>query len=67
VTLLRKQMTDELVRGNDSGETVSAYLRNVEQFARYFNRPPDQLGAGHFPLTTTRQRELLPSGPRIRS
>src|SRR5579859_3723924 len=47
VTLLRKKMTDELVRRNYSEGTVRAYLRNVEQFARYFNRPPDQLGPEH--------------------
>lgn len=47
MTLLRKKMTDELVRRNYSEETACAYLRIVEQFARYFNRPPDQLGPEH--------------------
>src|SRR6516164_4064097 len=40
-------MTDELVRRNDSEGTARAYLRSVEQFARYFHRPPDQLGPEH--------------------
>ena len=47
MTLLRKKMTDELVRRNYSEETACAYLRIVEQFARYFNRPPDQLRPEH--------------------
>jgi integrase/recombinase XerD len=37
-------MTDELVRRNYSEGTARAYLRSVHEFARYFNRPPDQLG-----------------------
>ena len=47
MTALRKKMTDELVRRNYSEGTARAYLRSVEQFARYFNRPPDQLGREH--------------------
>jgi site-specific recombinase XerD len=37
-------MTDELVRRNYSEGTARAYLRSVQGFAEYFNRPPDQLG-----------------------
>jgi len=37
-------MTDELVRRNYSEGTARSYLRSVESFANYFNRPPDQLG-----------------------
>jgi integrase/recombinase XerD len=40
-------MTDELVRRNYSEGTARAYLRSVKEFARYFNRPPDQLGPEH--------------------
>ena len=47
MTALRKKMTDELVRRNDSEGTARAYLGSVEQFARYFHRPPDQLGPEH--------------------
>jgi integrase/recombinase XerD len=44
VTPLRQKMTDELVRRNYAEGTARAYLRSVHEFARYFNRPPDQLG-----------------------
>ena len=37
-------MTDELVRRHYSEGTARAYLRSVQEFARYFKRPPDQLG-----------------------
>jgi site-specific recombinase XerD len=40
-------MTDELVRRNYSQGTARAYLRSIKEFARYFNRPPDQLGPEH--------------------
>jgi hypothetical protein len=45
VTELRKKMTDELVRRNYSEGTVHSHLRSVQEFARYFNRAPHQLGA----------------------
>lgn len=44
MTELRKKMTDELVRRNYSEGTVRSYLRSVQEFARYFNRAPHQLG-----------------------
>src|SRR5664279_5167022 len=44
MTPLRKMMTDELVRRNYSTGTARCYLRSVYEFAKYFNRPPDQLG-----------------------
>jgi integrase/recombinase XerD len=47
VTPLSKKMTDELVRRNYAETTVQSYPRGVEQFARYFNRSPDQLGPEH--------------------
>ena len=35
---------DEIARRNYSEGTTRAYLRIIEDFARYFHRPPDQLG-----------------------
>jgi len=43
VTRLRKMMLEELQRRNYSESTAHSYIRAVEDFARYFNRPPDQL------------------------
>jgi hypothetical protein len=47
VTHLRKLMLEELERRNYAPSTIRAYLRAVEEFVRYFNRPPDQLGPDH--------------------
>jgi len=40
-------MLEELERRNYAASTTRAYLRAIEEFARYFNRPPDQLGPDH--------------------
>jgi integrase/recombinase XerD len=44
VTHLRKMMLEELQRRNLSKLTARCYLRAVEEFARFYHRPPDQLG-----------------------
>ena len=44
MTHLRKMMLEELERRNYSQSTIRTYLRTMEDFARYFKRPPDQLG-----------------------
>src|SRR6185437_3213951 len=38
-------MLEELQRRNYSPTTVTGYIRTVADFAKYFQRPPDQLGA----------------------
>jgi hypothetical protein len=38
-------MLEELQRRNYSQTTVTAYLKTVEDFAKHFNKSPDQLGA----------------------
>ena len=44
MTRLRKMMLEELERRNYTESTTRAYLQIVEDFARHFHRPPDQLG-----------------------
>lgn len=44
MTHLRRITLDELQRRNYSQRTAECYLRVVEEFAQYFNLPPDQLG-----------------------
>jgi site-specific recombinase XerD len=40
-------MLEELQRRNYAQSTTRSYIRTVECFARYFNRPPDCLGPQH--------------------
>src|SRR3974377_711559 len=47
MTHLRKMMLEELERRNYSQSTTRTYLQTMEDFARYFQRPPDQLGPEH--------------------
>jgi integrase/recombinase XerD len=47
MTVLRQRMLEDLKRRNYSPNTVRAYVRGVANFARYFNKPPDQLGPEH--------------------
>lgn len=47
MTHLRQAMLDELQRRNYAATTISYYVRNVEQFARFFKRSPDRLNHTH--------------------
>ena len=47
MTHLRQMMLDELERRNYSAKTIRAYIRTVEDLARYFDTPPDRLGPEH--------------------
>jgi site-specific recombinase XerD len=40
-------MLEELRRRNYAESTIRVYIRTVEDFSRYFRRPPDQLGPEH--------------------
>jgi integrase/recombinase XerD len=50
MTHLRKMMLEELERRNYAQTTINCYLHTVEDFARYFRRPPDQLAPEQFPV-----------------
>ena len=43
MTHLRQAMLEELHRRNYAPSTITYYVKNVEQFARYFKRSPDRL------------------------
>ena len=61
MTHLRKMMLEELQRRNYAQSTVVAYISALRDFARYFKRPPDQLGPDHirqFQLYLLRDRKL---------
>jgi integrase/recombinase XerD len=63
VTHLRQLMLDELQRRNYSPNTVRSYIHAVEEFAKYFHRPPDQLGPKHireYQVYLFRDRKLSP-------
>ena len=69
MTRLRKTMLDELERRNYSQTTRRAYLLGVEQFAKHFNRPPDQLGLDHirdYQAYLFRVRKLKPATVVVR-
>jgi integrase/recombinase XerD len=69
MTRLRKMMLDELERRNYSQTTRRAYLLGVEQFAKHFQRPPDQLGLDHirdYQAYLFRVRKLQPATVAVR-
>ena len=64
MTHLRKLMLEELERRNYSQSTARVYVRTVEDFARYFKRPPDQLGPKQireYQAYLFRERKLSPN------
>jgi len=64
VTHLRKMMIEELDRRNYSESTKRAYVQTIEDLARYFKRPPDQLEPPHirqYQAYLFRERKLSPN------
>jgi integrase/recombinase XerD len=50
MTLLRQRMLEDLRIRNYAPTTVECYVRSVADFAKHFNKSPDQLGSGRDPL-----------------
>ena len=64
MTRLRKSMLDELQRRNYAQNTVKSYIKAVEDFARYFGKPPERLGPEHireYQVHLFRDRKLAAS------
>ncbi len=47
MTHLRKMMLEELERRNYAQTTIACYIQAIEDFARHFQRSPDQLTPEH--------------------
>ena len=69
MTTLRQRMVEELQRRNYSPATIRGYVLAVKQFAEYFGKPPDRLGATHvqrFQWFLLQERKLTPGTVEMR-
>src|SRR6266699_2937508 len=69
MTTLRQRMVEELQRRNYSPATIRGYVIAVKQFAEYFGKPPDRLGATQvqrFQWFLLQERKLAPGTVEIR-
>jgi integrase/recombinase XerD len=63
MTPLRQRMLDDLRRRNYTADTIRAYIRAVRQFAEFFGRSPEQMGAEEvrqYQIYLLHERRLAP-------
>jgi integrase/recombinase XerD len=68
MTTLRRRMMEDMQVRNLSLHTQDAYVQQVSQFARHFNRSPELLGPEEirsYQVYLTNQRKLAPSSVNI--
>lgn len=68
MTPLRQRMTEDMQVRNLSPRTQDSYVRHVAQFARHFNRSPDELGSEEirsYQVYLTNEKKLAPSSISI--
>jgi integrase/recombinase XerD len=69
VTPLRQRLLDELQRRHYTSDTIRGYVHAVEEFACYFGKPPELLGAEEireFQLYLIREKKLAPGTVALR-
>jgi integrase/recombinase XerD len=69
VTPLRRTMLEELQRRNYASETIRSYILSVKQFAEYFGKSPQKMGAEEirrFQLYLLREKKLDPGTVEMR-
>lgn len=69
MTPLRRRMLEELQRRNYSPSTTRGYILAVRQFAEYFGKSPEKMGAEEirrFQLYLLREKKLAPGTVEIR-
>jgi len=69
MTPLRQRMTEELLRRNYSPATIESYILAVKDFAEYFGKSPDLLGAEEvrrYQLYMINEKKLAPQSVKVR-
>ena len=69
MTPLRRRMLEELQRRNYASETIRSYILSVKQFAEYFGKSPEKMGAEdirRFQLYLLQEKKLAPGTVEMR-